>query len=144
MPLMRKVDFAALTGTHRSRVSHWIRDCKISGAAIVGQGRKALIDVDVALRQLRERLDVDGLVRTGLNTNLYPAPAKPAAPKAKAPVVDLLHEIALFEAAGWRIARALVSAGWPTTEREAWDALMQGLNELDEQQLDAAEAAGAA
>jgi len=82
---------------------------------------------------------VDGLIRTGLNTRLYPA-----ARRAEAPVVDLLHEIALFEAAGWRIARALVSAGWPTTERGAWDALMQGLNELDEQQLDAAEAAAAA
>jgi len=139
MPLMRKVDFAALTGTHRSRVSHWLAEKKIDGAAIVGTGRKAMIDVDVALRQLRERLDVDGLVRTGLNTNLYPAPAKP-----KAPVVDLLHEIGLFEAAGWRIARALVIAGWPTTEREAWSTLMEGLEKLDEQQLDAAEAAEAA
>ena len=50
----------------------------------------------------------------------------------------------VFEAAARRLARALVSAGWPTTEQEAWKALIEGLDKLDERQLDAKEAAEAA
>jgi hypothetical protein len=54
---LTKSQFAASCGVHRSRVSHWISDKKLDGDAIIGAGRKALINVEVALRQLRERLD---------------------------------------------------------------------------------------
>jgi hypothetical protein len=145
MTLLRKIDFAAHCNVHRSRVSHWIRDGHISGPAIVGSGRKAMIDADIALRQLRERLDVDGLVRTGLNTRLYPAPAKRAAPTARQAVaVTLADELGLYENAARRLARALVIAGWPVTEQGAWNALIEGLNTLDNQREDAEEAAKAA
>ena len=142
MSLMRKSAFAAQCGVHRSRVSHWIRDKKLDGAAIVGVGRSAMIDAVEAGRQLRLRLDSDQMCGlNGLNTNLS---GKPRPVKVARPAVNLLEEITIFEAAGWRIARALVSAGWPTTERKAWDTLMEGLNRLDEQQLDAKWAAEAA
>jgi hypothetical protein len=136
--LMRKIDFAKLVNVDKSRISHYLADKKISAAALVGTGRTALIDVDRALADLRERLDVDGLVRTGLNTRLYPAPAKRAAPAA--PVVDLSEEMGIFENAARRLARALVGAGWPTTEQGAWETLVRGLDELDDQR-EAVEAA---
>ena len=59
MTLMRKSAFAAQCGVHKSRLSHWLADKKLDGAAIVGVGRTALIDAPIALDQLRLRLDID-------------------------------------------------------------------------------------
>lgn len=52
-----KAEFAALCNVDRSRVSHWIRDGRISGAALSGSGRSARIIVEVAQKQLRGNLD---------------------------------------------------------------------------------------
>ena len=41
----------------KGRVSQWITVGQISGAAIVGEGRTAMIDSEIALAQLKERLD---------------------------------------------------------------------------------------
>ena len=83
-----------------------------------------------------------------MNTNLYPAkraaPSKPTAKPIAKPAVSLLEEIATFEAAGRRFARALALAGWPTTEREAWETLMEGFDKLDDAREEAEEAAEAA
>jgi hypothetical protein len=125
--LMRKIDFAAQCGVHRSRVSHWIRDRKISGAAIVGTGRKALIDSDIALRQLRERLDVDGLCRTGLNTNLYPSAAKPTASAAQG---NVLAQIATVQEAVIRFGCWVVQNKPPVPEPEKLETLREAVDDI--------------
>jgi phage terminase Nu1 subunit (DNA packaging protein) len=55
--MKRKGEFAKLHGVSPGRVSQWLSDGVISGAAIVGAGRSARIVVDIANEQLRERLD---------------------------------------------------------------------------------------
>ncbi len=54
---VRKGEFAKLHGVSPGRVSQWLRDGLISGAAIVGVGRSSRIVVVVANEQLRDRLD---------------------------------------------------------------------------------------
>jgi hypothetical protein len=57
METMRKGEFAKLHGVSPGRVSQWLADGLISGAALVGSGRSARIVVEIANEQLRERLD---------------------------------------------------------------------------------------
>jgi hypothetical protein len=45
-------------GVSPSRLSHWLRDGKIDGAAVVGSGYSARINADLARRQLDARLDL--------------------------------------------------------------------------------------
>ena len=69
--LMRKSEFAKRCNVDKSRVSQWLKAKQIDGAAIVGEGRGAMVDAAVALKQLKFRLSVDerfGL--NGLGTNL--------------------------------------------------------------------------
>ena len=69
--LVKKSTFAELRGVTPGRVTQWITKGKISGPAIVGDGRSAMIDVDIATAQLRERLDVNARFGLkGLSTNL--------------------------------------------------------------------------
>jgi hypothetical protein len=78
LALVRKSEFARLCNVSNGRVSQWITAGYISGAAIVGEGRTAMIDVDVAMAQLKERLSVDerfGL--NGLSTNLDGSAPRP-------------------------------------------------------------------
>jgi hypothetical protein len=53
-----KAEFASLVGVSRGRVSQWLRAGKIDGAAIIGEGRDARIDAELAKRQLDARLDL--------------------------------------------------------------------------------------
>jgi transcriptional regulator with XRE-family HTH domain len=53
-----KVEFAELMGVSHQRVSQWLRDQKIDGAALIGAGRSARIRVEVAKAQLDSRLDL--------------------------------------------------------------------------------------
>ncbi len=53
-----KAEFAALSGVTKGRVSQWLRAGKIDGAALVGEGRRARINIEVARRQLDARLDL--------------------------------------------------------------------------------------
>ncbi len=53
-----KAEFAALSGVTKGRVSQWLRTGKIDGAALVGEGRRARINIEVARRQLDARLDL--------------------------------------------------------------------------------------
>jgi hypothetical protein len=57
---IRKSEFARLCNVSAPCVSQWISSGKIDGKGIVGEGRSALIDPAVALKQLKERL-VGGL-----------------------------------------------------------------------------------
>jgi hypothetical protein len=61
----------------KGRVTLWLTEGKIDGAAIIGEGRSAKIDADLARAQLRERLSTNehcGL--NGLNTKLDDAPVR--------------------------------------------------------------------
>ena len=88
-----KGDFARLCNVTPGRVSQWISEGKISGAALVGEGRSAKICVSIAKAQLRSKIDVGQRFGNGLSTQLdltppprLAAPAHPAA--APAPVAN--------------------------------------------------------
>lgn len=75
-----------MAGVSPARVSQWIGEGKIGPDALVGQGRGARININAAMAQLKERLDVSqrfGL--NGLSTKLAPGelPLEPA-PQAPA------------------------------------------------------------
>ena len=83
MSAIRKSEFAKLCNVSAPCVSQWISGGKIDGAAIVGEGRSALIDPAIALKQLKERLATNercGL--NGLGTNLDWWPPAEEAPRA--------------------------------------------------------------
>ena len=54
--VVTKSEFALRRGVTPGRVSQWITEGAISGAAIVGSGRSARIDEDLACAQLEARL----------------------------------------------------------------------------------------
>ena len=56
MGVVTKSEFAASIGVSPSRLSHWLREGKIDGDAIVGSGYSARIDVELARAQLDARL----------------------------------------------------------------------------------------
>ena len=58
MKTMTKGRFAELVGRSPACVSGWIRDGKLHGNALVGEGRYALVNVDVAIQQLGPALDL--------------------------------------------------------------------------------------
>ncbi|AZG76290.1 hypothetical protein [Methylocystis rosea] len=79
--IVSKSDFAGACNVTPSCVANWISRGKISGDALVGEGRGARIKFDVAMAQLKERLDPSqrfGL--NGISTKLDDAPATPHGP----------------------------------------------------------------
>jgi len=56
--VLSKNEFAARRGVHKSAVSHWIKDGRLYGDALVGTGRTAKINVAVAEAQLSRTLDL--------------------------------------------------------------------------------------
>jgi hypothetical protein len=71
MTTVSKSQFAKICGVDKSRVSHWLADGKLEADALVGSGRRAMIDVEKARAQLRRNLDstqMNGL--NGLSTDL--------------------------------------------------------------------------
>ncbi len=94
-----KGEFARLIGVTPGRVSQYISEGKISGAALVGEGRAARISVEEAKRQLGLKLDVGQRFGNGAATNLEPElalegdeePARPARAAAN-PVRDPFAE----------------------------------------------------
>lgn len=91
--IITKAELARRRGVTPGRVSQWLSEGKISGEAIVGEGRKARIRETVAVEQLRERLDITQRYGNGLATCLQisrPPPVfepacGPGAPGAAAP-----------------------------------------------------------
>lgn len=59
MTVVTKGEFARRCNVTPARVSQWLAAGKIDGDAIVGEGRGAQINVELAQAQLRQRLDVD-------------------------------------------------------------------------------------
>lgn len=92
--VVSKGQFAQLANVSAGRVSQWIAEGKLSGAALVGEGRSARIKVSVAQAQLRTRIDVGQRFGNGINTKLTApseaAPAPTAAPSV--PVIDPIEE----------------------------------------------------
>lgn len=88
--IVSKGRFAELLNVSPGRVSQWLSEGKVTGDAIVGQGRFAKIDVDVARAQLGETLDVDQRHSgNGLKTNLG---GDAAAPQSNTLERQLLEE----------------------------------------------------
>jgi hypothetical protein len=88
MSVVRKSDFAKMRNVSQGRVSQWIKAGQISGAAIIGEGRSAMIDSKLALVQLQERLSINerfGL--NGLNTKLDDVVGAPPPEELKAPIL---------------------------------------------------------
>ena len=73
--VVTKAEFARVSGVTPTRVSQWLREGKIDGAAIVGSGRHARIDVTLAQTQLDARLDLGQ--RLGSNGRAQLAGASP-------------------------------------------------------------------
>jgi hypothetical protein len=67
-------EFARLRGVHRSQVTRYVKDGKISGEALVPSGRGVKIRVRLAMAQLRERLDIGQQIGNGIDarTSLGP------------------------------------------------------------------------
>jgi hypothetical protein len=55
--VISKAEFARRRSVTPGRVSRWIGEGKIFGAALVGEGRSAQIRESVAVAQLRNKLD---------------------------------------------------------------------------------------
>ncbi len=136
--LVSKGKFAELVGRTPAAVSQWIAAGKLSGAALVGEGRYAQVDVEVALQQLGITLDLGQQLAQAapLLANAAPAvPAVAAAPGAPAVTSDqerLLKARAdreeLARAKDEAEARALTGEWMVTAEAEAaWSAQLARL-----------------
>lgn len=84
--IVTKGEFAHLSNVTPGRVSQWLSEGKIHGAAIVGEGQRARIRVDVAREQLRAGLDFGQRLGNGIDTRLDgpPAPPGPASSSPRA------------------------------------------------------------
>jgi hypothetical protein len=82
MEIATKSQFAALVGVSAARVSQWIAARKISGDALVGEGRHARIRVEVAREQLRRNLDLDRRLGANGKSRLGGAGAHASEPAA--------------------------------------------------------------
>ena len=81
-----KGDFARICNVSPGRVTQWISEGKISGAALVGEGRSAKIVVAIAQKQIRARTDSGQAFGNGLKTKLEaPEARKPAGPTSALP-----------------------------------------------------------
>ena len=67
-----KGEFASLIGVSAGRVSQYLTEGKISGAALVGVGRSARIHVERAKADLRLKLDISQRLGNGIDTRLEP------------------------------------------------------------------------
>lgn len=70
--LENQTAFAARLDVSRQCVNGYIRDRKLSGASLVRQGNRVMIDVEQATKQLRTTLDLDQRLANG-KARLKPA-----------------------------------------------------------------------
>lgn len=64
--LVSKLEFARLISRDPSAVSHWIKQSRLTAPALVGEGRHARIDVQLALQQLGLTLSLSHQVGSAL------------------------------------------------------------------------------
>src|SRR5437763_1968787 len=90
-----KSEFARRRNVSPGRVTQWISAGQISGAALIGEGRGALIDEALAVDQLRRTRDVDQAHSgNGLGTRLEldAPPPEGEAPPAPLRVSDRVED----------------------------------------------------
>jgi len=63
--VVSKLEFSRIVGVSPARVSQYLAEGRISGAAVIGVGRHAKIDVALAQEQLRDCLDSDQRIANG-------------------------------------------------------------------------------
>src|SRR5262245_66301597 len=85
-----KSDFARRTNVTPARVSQWISERKISGAALVGDGRSAEINVREALRQLDLMLDLNQRSANGRKRAWRRRRSRPMTRRCLRPSIPLL------------------------------------------------------
>lgn len=92
--VVRKSEFAQLCGVTAGRVSQWISSGQIGAEALVGEGRSAMINVDLARDHLQRRLDVkQRFSLNGIDTELESRPRPAAAsPPEHVDTVDTLYK----------------------------------------------------
>lgn len=122
MEVISKGEFAARLGRSAGAISQWIAAGKLSGAALVGEGRRAKINVTAAMAQLGAGLDLGQQlaqprpviaangVRRGAAAD---APARLLAARADREEIALVLDRAKAEAAAGRwVDAAEVEAAW--------------------------------
>lgn len=87
-----KGEFARRLNVSAGRVSQYISEGKLKGAALEGEGRSARIVLAEALRQLNRSLDVGQMIGNGIDTRLTPPAQSPRPPPEPASSADLLSE----------------------------------------------------
>lgn len=103
--IVSKSEFATACNVSMSCVSNWISRGKIKPDALVGEGRGAKINVDIAVRHLQESLDPNqrfGLNGISTRLDLQPPPeiihqAEKAAPKTEPPPASPPSPLSLVE-----------------------------------------------
>lgn len=85
---MTKAEFAAFMNVSRPAVSQWITRRILDGAALVGEGRKAKINVPVAVDQVRRKRDLGQSLGNGIatRTEAWAEPAGSTPEPAPTPV----------------------------------------------------------
>ncbi|MEY9578680.1 type IV secretory pathway VirB10-like protein [Bradyrhizobium diazoefficiens] len=79
MTTLSKKNFASLKNVTPARVSQWIAEGKIGRDALVGEGTRARINVELATEQLKGRLDWNQRIANSQATlDEMPAPVAPA------------------------------------------------------------------
>lgn len=75
LTLVTKTKLAEELGVGKSAVSNWIERGIISGDAIVGEGRKAKINLELARDQVRKKRDIGQSFGNGIATKVSPPKA---------------------------------------------------------------------
>lgn len=81
MDTMSKGEFASHIGVSAGRISQYIASGHIGADALIGEGRSARVNVDLAVEQIRARRDIGQSLGNGLTTRLDPEP-EPSAQQA--------------------------------------------------------------
>lgn len=87
--ILTKTDYAAYRGVTPAALSQWLSKGRLSGDAIVGQGRNARINVRIADQQLSATLDMGQQFARGGQPDASRLPPPPVSPSAYGPADSL-------------------------------------------------------
>lgn len=79
--VVSKGEFARISNVSPGRVTQWIAEGKITGDALVGEGRAARIRVRAAQSQLKRHLDPNQMTANGVRTRIPTGPLVPPTPE---------------------------------------------------------------
>lgn len=77
--VLSKAKFAEHIGVSKARVSQYLKDGVIEQNALVGEGRRAQINVELAIQQIDQKRDPGQALGNGLETRLIASGTGPAA-----------------------------------------------------------------